>query len=281
MILNICPRCSTFESKRWYKISEEPAKICYRCYKKRGREKYKIRNALYKANWYKTRMHGTQKQKEIKSSPEYKFSQLKSNAKRRKKKQGGIGFNIAFDEFLRFWKKPCHYCGEIAESIDRLDSDGPYAINNIVPCCAFCNYLKSDLLTEGEMKSALEALSNFRQTGEIKIIKYPLYHPRAKRDRSNNRYTKLKHSAISRNIELLITEVEYFKFIAGKCCHYCMASLPTNGSGLDRIDHNVGYRLDNVIPCCPTCNDIRSDKLTVDETRAVISGVQEWRMNNS
>lgn len=35
------------------------------------------------------------------------------------------------------------------------------------------------------------------------------------------------------------------------------SSVPTNG--IDRKDSSVGYHLDNCVPCCPTCNYMKSD----------------------
>jgi len=45
---------------------------------------------------------------------------------------------------------------------------------------------------------------------------------------------------------------------AGFCytqpCHYC-GDMP-NGklNGIDRQDSSVGYTIENIVPCCPTCN---------------------------
>jgi hypothetical protein len=62
------------------------------------------------------------------------------------------------------FKKKCYYCGAIPEikqphrgkgryvgvpvpynGIDRIDSNGTYEKENCVPCCAKCNYMKSDM----------------------------------------------------------------------------------------------------------------------------------------
>ena len=64
---------------------------------------------------------------------------------------------------------------------------------------------------------------------------------------------------------------EQFKNITQKNCHYCGAK-PNNISktkcntgdyiynGIDRIDNNEGYTIDNVVPCCKTCNQAKSNK---------------------
>lgn len=37
-------------------------------------------------------------------------------------------------------------------------------------------------------------------------------------------------------------------------CYYCGHPLNETGIGLDRLDSDRGYVLDNVVPCCGTCN---------------------------
>jgi len=58
-------------------------------------------------------------------------------------------------------------------------------------------------------------------------------------------------------------------------CHYCN-SPPSNFfrargrngdfsyNGLDRVDNNVGYTIENVVPCCKRCNQAKSDQSVVD-----------------
>lgn len=43
-----------------------------------------------------------------------------------------------------FWNKPCHYCGEeiVGIGIDRVNNKIGYQVDNIVPCCAWCNKMK-------------------------------------------------------------------------------------------------------------------------------------------
>ena len=70
-----------------------------------------------------------------------------------------------------------------------------------------------------------------------------------------------------------LTEEE-FRYLTQQNCHYCgkepsnIARRDSKGeyiySGLDRIDNNRGYEIDNVFPCCITCNHAK-DILTVKE----------------
>jgi hypothetical protein len=68
-----------------------------------------------------------------------KFSKYKSNARVR-----NIEFYLTKQQFMNFWKKPCHYCGAEIETIglDRIDNNLGYFIDNVVSCCFDCNSFK-------------------------------------------------------------------------------------------------------------------------------------------
>lgn len=80
------------------------------------------------------------RRKTIYNSPKNKYQSYKHDAERR-----NIKWNLSFNQFMTFWQKPCHYCGEPIEFIglDRVDNSKEYTINNIVPCCKICNRMKS------------------------------------------------------------------------------------------------------------------------------------------
>lgn len=77
-----------------------------------------------------------------------------------------------------------------------------------------------------------------------------------------------KLGAKRRGLKYDLTE-EQFKEITQKNCYYCGAKpnnirndITLNGhfiyNGLDRIDNSKGYIIDNVVPCCFTCNRRKS-----------------------
>lgn len=78
------------------------------------------------------------------SSPACKWAAFRAQARSRK-----IDVAITKSEYVTMVVRPCVYCGEHQESmlrgIDRLDSKGVYCIDNIVPCCAECNFMKNAL----------------------------------------------------------------------------------------------------------------------------------------
>lgn len=84
-----------------------------------------------------------------------RFQGYKTNASNR-----GIEFYLTPTEFIKLGTKFCSYCGEpprsvkyrghegIFTGIDRTDSNGHYTLDNVVPCCDRCNWLKSDYSVE-------------------------------------------------------------------------------------------------------------------------------------
>lgn len=73
--------------------------------------------------------------------------------------------------------------------------------------------------------------------------------------------------------------VDEFTDLTSQDCHYC-GYPPDYGkntfryNGLDRLDNNKGYNLDNVVPCCWICNKAKGS-LSYDEFRKWIFRVSE------
>lgn len=68
---------------------------------------------------------------------------------------------ISLDEFVEIISNPCTYCGEDEKRIgvDRADNSRGYSIENSVPCCANCNYMKKTLTRE-DFLSHIEKIFN-------------------------------------------------------------------------------------------------------------------------
>ena len=64
-------------------------------------------------------------------------------------KNRNIGFEITKEQFESTVLMPCYYCGsynqEEVVGIDRLNSSKNYTIDNCVPCCKACNFMKGTL----------------------------------------------------------------------------------------------------------------------------------------
>ena len=80
------------------------------------------------------------------------------------------------------------------------------------------------------------------------------------------RYLAYRHGAKQRNIKWNLS-LEEFQIFWKKPCYYCNASITT--IGLDRINSNkkIGYIINNVVPCCETCNDMKC-QLSIEDFTA-------------
>jgi len=68
-------------------------------------------------------------------------------------------------------------------------------------------------------------------------------------------YGNYKTNARVRFILWDLTPTQFAEFWR-KPCFYCGDSIAT--IGLDRIDNEEGYNIENVVPCCTKCNKMKS-----------------------
>lgn len=119
---------------------------CTKCHK----ESIRLRNI---SQWKKT--DGCKKCDNVFEESSYNslYNTYKYGAKTR-----NINWNLTPKEFLNIITKPCFYCGSTGEErqrdcgksklkvngIDRVNSSLDYSVDNCVPCCTMCNYMKQD-----------------------------------------------------------------------------------------------------------------------------------------
>ena len=107
----------------------------------------------------------------------------------------------------------------------------------------------------------------------------------------NYLFSKYKQSANRRGHSFELTK-EQFKEITQQDCYYCGAK-PNQKvgmemlfgeyihNGIDRVDNNKGYTIDNVVPCCKICNYAKRE-LTLQEFKGWVKKVYNklWEYNN-
>lgn len=90
----------------------------------------------------------------------------------------------------------------------------------------------------------------------------------------NGLYSRYKSAAKERKLQFKLT-IEEFTILTSTNCHYCdkkpsqmVKGKTSNGpyihNGIDRKDNNIGYLIDNCVPCCKTCNFAKHTQ-TLDE----------------
>ncbi len=122
-----------------------------------------------------------------------------------------------------------------------------------------------------------EACRSYHRRPEIKkrYKEYYLKH----RSLLHSRYLCGIWSAKKRNLPFTLTYKQYTELVRTAKCHYCYNSLPTYGVGLDRINGSRGYSINNIIPCCTSCNMIRGKNLTMKEMEVAMKAVLNLRKN--
>ena len=156
----------------------------------------------------------------------------------------------------------CYYCGEVNESscnsIDRLDSDFDYTLENCVASCRICNYMKNTLNLEKFLKSVEH------------ICAYNNLSPTAQTNNSisnyiSSKYTKYCSSAKYRNYDFKLSKDEFDEitrdscYICGIMNKYDKYNKPIHRNGIDRKDNNIGYIKENCKACCTMCNYFKRD----------------------
>lgn len=94
---------------------------------------------------------------------------------------------------------------------------------------------------------------------------------RVRRHDDRSRFARARRSAAARRKPWSLTREEYDAEVA-KPCSYCGGP---NGDriGLDRLDNRLGYVAGNVQSSCGRCNNLRMNKLTVEETHAAVAAI--------
>ena len=96
----------------------------------------------------------------------------------------------------------------------------------------------------------------------------------------------------SPTMHLTIDEWVVWKQTTPQTCHYCglpqdaitkvgmtsQIKRPVKYMGVDRLDSSVGYTPSNMVPCCFSCNRIKSDRFSAAEMQTIGASLAEvWQ----
>ena len=96
-------------------------------------------------------------------SPEKVFRQYEYKAKKR-----NLTFSLTLQEFERLTSASCHYCGDLALGIDRVDGRIGYNSRNSVPCCAECNFAKRVMVSDRYIAMCVRVAEHQKKIAEQK-----------------------------------------------------------------------------------------------------------------
>ena len=172
---------------------------------------------------------------------------------------------LQFNEFKELVVSQCYYCHYIKEEevngVDRLNNNIGYDKENCVPCCNICNMMKH-VLHPKFFIDLCNIISGCKiSTPEFYRTWKQYYKETSSRSWANYK----KHAEDDRGLTFYITRDDWYMLIKQPC--YLCGFQSKTGIGIDRIDSTKReYSLDNVKPCCYTCNVLKKD-LTLEQVK--------------
>ena len=165
-------------------------------------------------------------------------------------------YPIGFTNYVMFemMLKGCFYCGDVATTIDRIDSTLYHTLDNCVGCCEGCNYSKGASDPSTFVKKAY-----YRARGEYVDTDTDIWTI----NETKPRITGYKKSAEKKEVPFELSKNDFEDLIVS-ICEYCHRK-PEKWFGIDRIIPSKGYVIGNVVSCCFDCN-VDKFKSDVDAT---------------
>lgn len=151
--------------------------------------------------------------------------------------------DLTNDIMFEMMIKGCHYCGDIATTIDRLDSTLDHTIDNCVGCCEPCNTSKGTA-----DPSTFIRKSYYRTRGEYVDEVTDVWFE----NKTKPRMWGYKRQATKQEVPFEMSKEKWNAMIIDNC-EYCHRS-PTTWFGIDRVVPSLGYVDGNVVTCCFDCN---------------------------
>lgn len=172
---------------------------------------------------------------------------IKSNAKTNKHPYSDDFTN---DIMFEMMVQGCFYCGDIATTIDRIDSILDHTPDNCVGCCKGCNISKGIADPSTFIRKAYYRVCGKYYDDDIDIWFVHKNKPIV---------CDYKRRAKKKDILFDLSNEVFDELTKGEC-EYCHRS-PTTWFGIDRVSSSQGYVIGNVVSCCWDCN---VDKLNDD-----------------
>lgn len=191
---------------------------------------------------------------------------------------------------------------ETVNGIDRLDNTLGYSVENSVSCCFVCNSMKSNIEKEIFLKQISKIYNNLQCERSLIVSKSKLMSTyKSFRDITldsnigiNRRWNNYISSARKRNLEFNLT-LKIFTSLLKSNCQYC-GDMPYNKvygynrkgkigdrfqflNGVDRMNNEEGYTLENSVSCCFLCNRMKRD-FNLDDFLNKIKEIKEHHLTN-
>lgn len=158
--------------------------------------------------------------------------------------------DFANEDMFEMMVQGCFYCGDIATTIDRIDSNLDHTLDNCVGCCYGCNISKGVADPYTFIRKAY-----YRSRGKYYDDDTDVWFVH----KSKPRIDIYKRNANNKGVSFELNKEDFDVLIKGDC-EYCKRS-PIEWFGIDQVVPSQGYVLSNTVSCCFDCN---LDKLEGD-----------------
>lgn len=139
--------------------------VCKEC-RKKEKEEYQLRDYVIertKKYYQENKIVIRERTNKHRWTLNGQFHQYKKSAKKR-----GITWNLTQEECTQFYKTNCYYCNDIIRGlgIDRTNNEIGYEIDNVVPCCSTCNFMKYTLNLKTFLDHIQKIIANINKNNE-------------------------------------------------------------------------------------------------------------------
>lgn len=165
-----------------------------------------------------------------------------------------IEWKLTYEQCLMLFNDKCYYCGFIDYTlmgIDRMDNGIGYSIDNCVPCCEMCNFMKKIDLYDVFIRKVRHIVCNFFGGN--------YFYPEVFGNHISVNYNVYRNRADGKKLVFDLNK-PIFDVMTSKECYLCgKRTNEDHTNGIDRIDNSKGYTLDNCLPCCGDCNYLKNN----------------------
>ena len=168
-------------------------------------------------------------------------------------KERNLEWNLTDDYAINLMKQNCYYCNDLngINGIDRIDSSKGYFNNNCVTSCFQCNSMKNT-----------KNINDFHKICEHIVTYNNLYQGKLSKNTFEKAMNVGRESAYRNDAEdrgiIFNLDDETFNELTNKECEYC-GNFKYGCFGIDRVNSQLSYTINNCVSCCKTCNVMKLD----------------------
>lgn len=255
-----CKGCNKYHDIEQFMYKEKERKCCLKCYQKcinnrkkkkeQNKEAYLRHNAAMMKTWRDNNKDHVKKWRM--QNVNYMLHAIKGQSKKKE-----IPWLLTDEQARDMMTQPCEYCGYIVDEhvngIDRKNNNDSYNVNNCVPCCKHCNFLKKALDPQTFIERCFHISYCHGGVGQYNQ-NHTLWA-----STKNVAYNAYKQRADKNDWSFELSQKQFNDLICGSCVYCGRPNDNCHNNGIDRKQNNIGYTEENCVPCCGECNLMKAN----------------------